>query len=160
MSNTFNESELLILQRAEHYCALCEQCITSVRAKMISWGVERQLIERILDYLCQNDFINESRFAKAFCESKIRGQRWGRIKVAFHLRNKHIPIDIIDQSLSEIPLDEYQEILREVVFSRWKNYRSDDLETSKKKLTIFLQSRGFETEIIQQTFNDINFNEL
>ena len=79
MIQEFNDAEMPFVQRAEHYCAGDEQCISSVRTKLMTWGADRLLIERILQYLVREDYINEQRYAIAYCQTKMRNQKWGRI---------------------------------------------------------------------------------
>ena len=92
MKNNFNftESEMTFVTKAEQYCATGEQCRSAVRDKLLTWGANQVLRERIVEYLTENDFINEERYCRIYCESKLRLQKWGRVKIEYQLRSKRI----------------------------------------------------------------------
>lgn len=144
------EEDMLLLAKAERYCANEEQCKTSVRKKLCDWGVSVDLSNKIVSKLVEQGFIDERRYARAYCSSKLRHQKWGRLKVIYQLRSKQIPPKFITDALLEIPDEEYRDILRHVADEKWATYSpSDSLAKRKSKLTTFLASRGFEAPEIQ-----------
>ena len=145
------EEDMLLLAKAERYCANEEQCKTSVRKKLCDWGVSVDLSNKIVSKLVEQGFIDERRYARAYCASKLRHQKWGRLKVIYQLRSKQIPPKFITDALLEIPDDEYRDIMRHVADEKWATYsHSDPLTKRKSKLNTFLASRGFEAPEIQK----------
>lgn len=140
--------ELQWLAKAEHYCARDEQCASSVRIKLSAWGVPSDSADRIIDCLIDDDFINEHRYVRIYCESKLRLQKWGRRKVAYQLRTKRISNELIAEGLGVISDEQYQEILLSVAQSKWKTYSPGDVR-NKERLMAFLVSRGYEMEFVQ-----------
>lgn len=141
---------MLLLAKAERYCANEEQCKTSVRKKLCDWGVSVDLSNKIVNKLVEQGFIDERRYARAYCSSKLRHQKWGRLKVIYQLRSKQIPPKFITDALLEIPDEEYRDIMRHVADEKWSTYDvADPLAKRKSKLTTFLASRGFEAPEIQ-----------
>ncbi|MDY5968528.1 MAG: RecX family transcriptional regulator [Bacteroidales bacterium] len=150
----FNENELPFVQRAERYCAGDEQCVSSVRTKLMTWGADRQLIERILQYLCREDFINEQRYAHAYCKTKMRGQKWGRIKLSYQLRSKLLPREVVEEAIASIDPEEYHQIMIDLAVKKWKELEHDTLK-GRSKLAYYLQSHGYEAGEIQDALKEV-----
>ena len=141
---------MLLLAKAERYCANEEQCKTSVRKKLCDWGVSVELSNKIVAKLVEQGFIDERRYARAYCSSKLRHQKWGRLKVIYQLRSKQVPPKFITEALQEIPDEEYRGIMRQVADEKWATYNADEpLGKRRAKLSTFLASRGFEAPEIQ-----------
>ncbi len=157
MTQEFNEAEMPFVQRAEHYCAGDEQCISSVRTKLMTWGADRQLIERILQYLVREDYINEQRYAMAYCQTKMRNQKWGRIKLAYQLRSKLLPRNIVEMAVASVDQDEYREVLYDLAAAKWRDLQNDPVKGTNK-LAYFLQSHGYDTEEIREAIQTVANN--
>ena len=57
-----------LLDRARHYCALTEQCETSVRQKLIGWGAASSEVEEVIASLRADDYLNDKRFACCYVD--------------------------------------------------------------------------------------------
>lgn len=150
MEENFNEEELAYVQRAEKYCSASEQCLSSVRAKLLIWGAKRPLAERILNHLTNEGFIDEQRYANAYCLSKVGSQKWGRIKVIFQLRSKQLPQAVIDEAIRSIDPEVYRDALVSLGKTKWETLPKTDVAKSTKKLQAFLATKGFEMDVIQE----------
>lgn len=139
-----------LLNKAERYCSNEEQCRTSVRKKLFDWGASVDAAGRIMNKLIEQGFIDEKRYARAYVSSKLRTQKWGRLKVIYQLRAKQVPPKFITEALAEIPDEEYRSILLDVAQTKWDSYSPNDpLAKRRAKLTTFLASRGYESPEIQ-----------
>lgn len=145
------------LDKAQRYCAREEQCCSNVRQKMFSWGVPADSIERLLDLLVDDDFINEQRYVRSYCESKLRFQKWGRRKVAYQLYAKHISKSLVAEGLDLVPDDQYQEILFSLASHKLSSLPAGD-PRNRERLTAFLLSRGYEMEFIQPICKSLCIN--
>lgn len=145
----FTESEAAFVTKAEQYCATGEQCRSAVRDKLLTWGAGQELRERIVDYLAENDFINEERFCRIYCESKMRLQKWGRVKIAYQLRSKRIDNNTINKALQEIDEEEYQRTLTTLTENKNNNITEPDNKKRRAKLMSFLSSHGFTIDEIE-----------
>jgi regulatory protein len=150
-----NPSEQELLHKAAAYCSTSEHCIGEVLDKLASWGASAEEKNRILKRLVQENFIDESRYAKAFVKDKYRFNRWGKIKIKMALMQKKVEPELIDEALALIEEEEYQENLIEILLSKRKTLRDRDYQTLKAKLFRFGASRGFESNIILQTISRI-----
>ena len=143
-SNTnFTESEMVFVTKAEQFCATGEQCRSAVRDKLLTWGAGQELRERVVDYLMENDFINEERYCRIYCESKMHLQKWGRVKIAYQLRSKRIDNTTINKALQDIDEEEYQRTLTTLTENKNNSIMEPDKKKRRAKLMSFLSSHGF-----------------
>lgn len=144
----FTESEMAFVTKAEQYCATGEQCRSAVRDKLLTWGAGQELRERIVDYLTENDFINEERYCKIYCDSKLHLQKWGRVKIAYQLRSKRIDNSTINKALQNIDEEEYHKTLTTLTETKNNSINETDNKKRRAKLMSFLSSHGFTIEEI------------
>ncbi len=150
MVQNLSEEEMSLLARAERYCANEEQCRTSVRKKLCDWGATPDSSTKIVNRLIDQGFIDERRYARAYVASKLRNQKWGRLKVIYQLRSKQVPPKFITEALAEIPDEEYRNILLDVARTKWDTYTpTEPIAKRRAKLVTFLASRGYESPEIQ-----------
>lgn len=156
--NKFTEADKAFISKAEQYCATAEQCRTSVMEKLLTWGADRELAGNIVDHLVENGFIDEARYCRIYCESKLHLQKWGRIKINYMLRNKRIDNKIIANALQQIDKEQYSETLRQLAESKIRTLNETDPHKRISKLVSFLASHGFEQSEIYNTLHQIQPN--
>lgn len=133
--------------RIEAYCSRAEQCRSSVRKKLQSWGVPEGEIGRILENLEEERFIDERRYASAYANDKVKFGRCGKQKVRFELRQHGIPEALVREALAGIPDELYEKISEEVALAKWDKLSGEgNMFVRKGKLTAFMLSRGFEMD--------------
>ena len=110
---------------------------------------------KIVNRLIDQGFIDERRYARAYVSSKLRTQKWGRLKVIYQLRSKQVPPKFITEALAEIPDEEYRNIMLDVANMKWSSYDTAEAASKRRsKLVTFLASRGFEQPEIQTMLVD------
>ena len=72
------------LNRAMALCSRTEYCISDIRQKLESWGLESDKAGDVIAILIKENFINEERYAGAFARDKYRYNKWGRVKIVSH----------------------------------------------------------------------------
>lgn len=144
-----------LLNKARRYCAAAEQCEDSVRQKLVVWKASPAESDRVVKDLVAEGYINDERYARAYCESKILRQHWGRQKVLYHLRIRHLPRQAIDSGMATISNEAYAEVLRHAAEKKLAELSSlEDAWVRNQKLTAFLVSRGFTLQEINQTITN------
>src|SRR5690242_17488884 len=103
------------LQRAMKYCAESERCTHDVSIKLEAWGVSEDEMDRILQKLYAEKFIDDQRFANSYVTEKRNLDQWGRIKIAHSLQQKNLNEKIIDNALNTIDEEKYIEGLYELL---------------------------------------------
>lgn len=142
--------------KMESFCAYQERAQQEVRDKLYTWGLHSEDVENIIAELITENFLNEERFAKAFVRGKFRIKKWGKVKIIHHLKAKRISSPLIKIALREIDLDEYEENLDTLIQKKIVS-QADSLSLSEKaKLMRYLQSKGYENDLIFQRLNRKN----
>lgn len=150
MSSETNEELQRALNRASRYCAEQDRAEFDVRRKLNDWDVPPEIHAEVVETLKKENFIDETRFACTFVRSKFRNNRWGRIKIAYALRQKNIPEHIIGESLKEIKEEDYRRTLEELAEKKARTIRSDSEYEKKQKVAQSMASKGYETGLIYE----------
>ena len=134
--------------KAENYCAYQERAQQEVRNKLYEWGLDQETLENIIAQLIEENFLNEERFAKAYTLGRFRMKGWGKIKIKQHLKLKKVSEPLIRLALKTIDIDEYNKKIEETINKKTKSTKTTISLTEKSKIHKYLQSKGFENEII------------
>lgn len=154
------------LERAMHLCGKAERCEQDIRNKLEQWGIKEEDQSAILKRLTDERFIDDSRFARLFAESKLKHNKWGRHKIVQALRQKAIAEHHIENAMDEIMDDEYRQVIRQALTRKYSTLKNEkDPYTIRGKLLRFALNRGYEKDevypIIQELLNTPNnSNEL
>lgn len=130
------------LSKAEAYCARAEHCAADVRRKLYEWGTPSDFFDFIEENLYAMDFLNDTRFCRAYVHDKVEYQAWGRMKIQAGLRALQLPESAITEALENIDEIAYFRNLRSLIKQR-KN------DPEEKRLR-FLAQRGFTYEEIRK----------
>ena len=140
--------------KAAKYCAYQERTQQEVRDKLYGYGLSRDAVEELLAELITEGFVNEERYAKAFCRGKFNSNKWGRIKITMALRQKNISPYCINSGLSEIEEEDYRQTLKSLIDKKWKSLSADDAYTRKHKTARYAIGKGYETELIWEMIGE------
>lgn len=139
------------LNRLAAYCSVSEHCRADVREKLQKWGLSAEATERIVSRLEEANFLDESRYAKAFVHDKLRFSGWGKRKIALALQQKHVARTTFQPFLDALDAEEYLQILRKALEQKARTLKAEDGDYQRRlKLTRFAMSRGFSYEDIRQ----------
>ena len=142
--------------KLEALCAYQERCQYELQQKLYSWGIDREDSDRLISDLIQNNFLNEERFVSSFVSGKFRIKKWGRIKIKAELKQRHISSYSIQKGLSEIDPDDYWKSLLHLARKKLKDlYKAKDIWDKKVKLNRFLQSKGYESDLINDAIEEV-----
>lgn len=142
--------------KVEALCAYQERCQFEINHKLISWGFNAEERSQLIAELITNRFLDEERFASAYVSGKFRIKRWGRIKIKSHLTQKHVSTYSIEKALKEINLDDYWDALVYLAERKFVDLkREKDHWQKRAKLTRYLQSKGYEGDLIQDAVNNV-----
>ena len=151
-----NDTQRALLDRARGYCALAEQCEDAVRQKLVTWGASPSESDSIVEVLQSEGSLDNERYARAFCESKILTQHWGRQKVLYQLRLKHLPREVVDRGMAVVSNEAYMAVLAEVAEKKRLELaeKTDDPFVLRQKLTASLVNKGFTLSEINQVISN------
>lgn len=156
--NSINERKMnytTALQRASALCAGSEHCRQDIREKLTRWEVSTEDADKILEFLVDEKYIDESRFSRAYALDKMRYNHWGRQKIDQGLRLLHIDGEIRSAALAELPDEEYCDILSGLLQSKQRSIKARNSYERNGKLIRFAMGRGFEMEYIRECLPDV-----
>ncbi|MGL4851833.1 MAG: regulatory protein RecX [Phocaeicola sp.] len=144
------------LVKAEAYCVAAERCIYDVESKLEQWGISKSDLPPLIEKLCNERYLDESRYCRAFVRDKYRFNQWGRVKISQALRMKRIPSAQITESLYEIDEEEYLNILKALLRQKNKSVKAKNSYEHSGKLMRFALGKGYEMNHIQQCLKELN----
>jgi regulatory protein len=142
------------LNKAMSQCSKREYCKSDIRAKLEQWGIDVNDKDRIIEELEKENFINEGRFANAFVRDKFNYNKWGKIKIASHLKVKMISGNVLKEALNSIDNEIYVKTLNELITSHKKSLKSKNKYDLTAKLLRYGLSKGFESYLLYDILNE------
>lgn len=138
-------------QRIGRFCAFRERSPKEVEDKLKGWGLNTIEINAITQALKDQQFIDEQRFANAFCHDKFEFNSWGKIKIRSYIFAHRLPSHVVDKALDQIDDKKYLERLDYLTEKKWRSLHETDLLKRKQKTVSYLSSKGFEPELVWQS---------
>lgn len=146
-----------VLDKMAKYCAYQERCVKDVRDKLKTFDIPEEEKTEILDYLLDNRFVNDERFAKSFVRGKVNQSGWGLNKIRFHLMQKGIAKDIIDEALEQTDEDLYRQRLIDILRTKSKTVKAANDYERKRKLAAYAMQKGFEGSLVWGVLKELDF---
>lgn len=146
-----------VLDKMAKYCAYQERCVKDVRDKLKTFDIPQEDRDKILDYLLDNRFVNDKRFAKSFVRGKINQSGWGLNKIRFHLMQKGIAKEIIDDALAQTDEEAYRQRLIDILKAKSKTVKAENDFEKKRKLAAYAMQKGFEAALVWEVLKGLEF---
>ena len=158
-SSLIKENRLFhIKQRAFRYLGRRQHSTSELRIKLKQKGYETELINDVLDDLKNKNYLGDKKFAKMFVEEKIKLKLLGEQKLRSELIKRGIKSEIISDVLrnkvSEQDKLSYAMILASKKYDTLRN-RNVDKDVIKRKLFTFLNSRGYNYDVIKEVCDEL-----
>jgi regulatory protein len=147
-------SEEKALSRLAALCSKKECCTGDLDDKMRTWGLDDDARQRNIDYLVKHQFVDNSRFCRAFVNDKVKYNKWGRRKIEQALWTKQIPSDISEPILDAVPDEDYLAALRPLLKAKWPTIKAKSDYERSMKLIKYAMGRGFEIRLIRQCIDE------
>ena len=144
------------LQKAMWYCSFQERCLLDVETRFRAWNVEKDNWDKLVDYLIDENYLNEERYIEAFVRGKFRMKKWGRNKIKMGLMAKRV----FDETLiskafdSEIEIEDYLKTLRGLIEQKENLLNEPDKLIERDKLYRYLLGKGYESELVSKELTD------
>jgi len=107
-------------------------------------------LERVMDALIQEDFLNEERFAIAYAGGKFRMKKWGRLKILRELQLRKISTYCINKAMKEITDEAYEKTLKQLIRQARKSYSTYNTFEQNHKVSKYLIAKGYEPALVWQ----------
>ncbi len=146
---TFDEA----LDRCRFLAAKGECCTFDLEQKMRNWGVQSTDIQRVIESLVAERFVDNLRFATAYVRDKTRFNHWGRVKTTLMLRQKHIDKQVINEAFNELPESDYQRAFEAERDKKLRQLRVLKPFERNSKTAAYLIQKGFEPDLVFKNLN-------
>ena len=143
-----------VLEKMAKYCAYQERCVKDATDKLKTFDISQNERENILKYLIDNRFINDERFAKSFVRGKINQSGWGLNKIRFHLMQKGIGKEIIEEALQTFDKEVYRQRLHDILTVKAKTVKAENDFEKKRKLAAYAIQKGFEANLVWEVIKE------
>ncbi|MDR0790593.1 MAG: RecX family transcriptional regulator [Bacteroidales bacterium] len=134
---------------AADYCSREERYQKQVEAKLIAWGLGYEQSQQVIAELITSNYLSEERYAKLFVVSKLRQNKWGRIKIRNGLKEKYISEQCIRRALDEIEDLEYRNICCSLCKRKLQELNSETSPLKEQKLYRYMFAKGFEFDLVK-----------
>ena len=145
-----------VLEKMAKYCAYQERCVKDVKDKLKSFDLPEKEKTKILDYLLDNRFVDNERFAKAFVRGKVNQSGWGVNKIRFHLMQKGIDKELIDEALGQTDEEVYRQRLIDILKTKSKTVKAASDYEKKRKLAAYAMQKGFEGPLVWEVVKEFD----
>ena len=145
---TVTEQEALLKLSA--LCSRSEHSSGEMRDKMRRWALPPDAVERVMERLIDERFVDDERFARFFTRDKIRFDRWGRRKIEQALYAKGVARDIMERVLDDVPAADYAAALNALLAAKRRTTKASSPYELNCKLVRFALGRGFGMDIIRR----------
>lgn len=127
-------------------CARAEHCGHEISDKLYRMGLSSGEIHKVIDYLTENRFIDNKRYARSFARDKVRFSGWGRNKIRMHMAANRLSAEEINEGLDAIEEADYEAAAARVADAKARVIDLAD-RAGIQSLYRHLLSRGFESEV-------------
>jgi len=114
-------------------------------------GFSVKIVDEVLSFLLENNYINDERFAMQFGKSRIENKKIGKLLLKQELKIKGIESQTIENSLYLL-YKEYneKEIAMACAKKKLLSYSSNSTEKVMARLARFLLQKGFPSDIVYE----------
>lgn len=139
-------------QRALHFLSYRSRSEQEIRQNLTKHKIPEDIILEVLDKLRQASLVDDRAFAKNWIENRIQFKPRGKRALSVELTRKGISREIIDEELRD--LDE-NTLATQCARKKAARYQHLDQEGFQKKMSGYLNRRGFPYQITRDTVREI-----
>ena len=132
-----------------------ETCRFMCERRTLFWrDVREDAQARIMEKLITLHYVDDSRYTESFVHDKIRYNKWGRRKIEQALWMKKVDSAISSPILDAIEDEEYLEVLRPLLASKYRTIKAENDYERSMKLIKFAMGRGFTMDLIRRCIDE------
>ncbi len=144
-------TEQSCLNAAYRFLSYRARSESETRERLLKRGFEEQDVEKAILQLRERGLLNDSAFARSWREDRGNFKPRGRRLLKMELRRKGVGTDIIDEVVAET--DEKASALK-AADGKARTLPVADYQVFRKRLGAYLQRRGFDYSVIDQTVKE------
>ena len=148
---------LLVTDRLRALCSRREYCTQDVMKKALkALEGDRHAAEQVLETLVAEKYVDDLRYAGAYCRDKASLSGWGEVKIRYMLASKGIPREIIAEALEEIDGNRAQDRLNRLLQTKYKSIKDDP--QCRLKLLRYALGRGYSYDDVSSEIDRLIYN--
>ncbi len=145
------------LPKIKQFCAYQERCHQEVKDKLYGFGLHLTDVDTIISKLIEENYLNEERFALHYAGGKFRMKQWGRVKIKYALKEKHVSDYCIKKALASIDDNDYFKTLERITEIKLKSLKSEkNIFIKKRKMQDYLTRKGYEFSEIKEIMDKLS----
>ena len=152
MSPTENNFQKSALNKIINYCNYRDRSTKEIKTKLLDLNYSIEIIDSAISQAIELGIVDNFRFSKSFSRGKNQKNRWGKIKIAYELKNKGLNNKEITFGLESIEEKTYYKILMKSI----EVYKRKSKNFDKNKLIKHLINKGYETALVISTIKKLN----
>jgi regulatory protein len=86
---------------------------------------------------------------------KVNQSGWGMNKIRFHLMQKGIDKDLIDEALGQTDEEIYRQRLIDILKTKSKTVKAETDYETKRKLAAYAMQKGFEGSLVWEVLKEL-----
>tara|TARA_B100000745_G_C20138545_1_gene390293 strand:+ start:1022 stop:1483 length:462 start_codon:yes stop_codon:yes gene_type:complete len=153
MSPTEDNFQKSALNKIINYCNYRDRSTKEIKIKLLDLNYSIEIIDSAISQAIELGIVDNFRFSKSFSRGKNQKNRWGKIKIAYELKNKGLNDKEITFGLESIGEKSYYKILMKSI----EVYKRKSKNFEKNKLIKHLINKGYETALVISTIKKLNF---
>lgn len=142
-----------IYNKLARYCAYQERCTYEIHEYLKKYDLSQKEEDALIEQLKKDMFLDDARFAVQFATGKFHVKKWGKVKIRYELKQKHLAEEFIQNALDSIQDEEYYAVLTTLI--QKSGYNIQDYG-EKVKLLRYLQGKGYEYAEIKAVLQNID----
>ena len=103
-----------------------------------------------LEWLRENNYLNEARFVEIFVRSKFNQKSWGRTKINYELRKRGISASLLASAWDGIDDADYIEKARALLKKKKDEIKTGTSPQRYQKCYNFGLSKGYESALVRE----------
>tara|TARA_B100001146_G_scaffold44104_2_gene37704 strand:- start:42629 stop:43090 length:462 start_codon:yes stop_codon:yes gene_type:complete len=153
MSPTEDNFQKSALNKIINYCNYRDRSTKEIKIKLLNLNYSIEIIDSAISQAIELRIVDNFRFSKSFSRGKNQKNRWGKIKIAYELKNKGLNDKEITFGLESIEEKSYYKILMKSI----EVYKRKSKNFEKNKLIKHLINKGYEIALVISTIKKLNF---
>jgi regulatory protein len=141
------------LQRAASLCSRRELSTGQLKEKLREWQVNETWEKRIINYLKEQKFLDDRRYAMLYVKDKFNLNRWGKVKISHMMRQIGLDDELIREALGQIDEAVYYQACLDLIRSKSASLKEKNRFIRKNKLFRYASGRGYESGLIYSILN-------
>lgn len=151
----FMDDLISLKTKMARYCAWRDRCTAEVEKKLYELEAAPEQIPQLIQWLEDEKYLDDARFAESYVRGKFSANQWGRIRIVAELRSRNIAENIIREALKSIQHRDYLATLQRLTKNKYQTVKSEDVQVKKQKTLAYLVSKGFENDLIWDVLKTI-----